>query len=103
VETKPHREAELKLASQLIGQIASTRFQPEKYEDEVRKRITKLVQGKIKGHDIAEAPDARPRAEVIDLMDALKASLGGKAKTTRKKKKAPAKVRRAGRAARRSA
>jgi DNA end-binding protein Ku len=107
-ETRPNRDAELKLASQLIEQIASTEFRPEKYEDEVRKRIQKLVQSKIKGKDIAEAPSAaKPRGEVVDLMEALKASLGsGRARAPKKKKAAgrPAKTRsrRASRAARRS-
>jgi DNA end-binding protein Ku len=73
-----HREAEVKLARQLIDPITEDTFRPEQYEDVVRKRIAKLIQGKLKGKDIAEAPAARPKAEVIDLMEALKASLGRK-------------------------
>ena len=75
------REAELKLAGQLIEQITSPRFRPEQYEDEVRKRIEKLIARKIEGEDIVSAPEEeRPRAQVVDLMEALKASLaqGGK-------------------------
>ena len=84
----------MKLARQLIDQISEEKFQPEKYEDVVRKRIEKLIQQKLKGKDITEAaPAERPKAEVIDLMEALKASLG-------KKKAAAARPspRRAGRA-----
>ena len=45
----------------------------------MRKRIGKLIQQKLKGKDITEAaPAERPKAEVIDLMEALKASLGKK-------------------------
>src|SRR5688572_19353287 len=72
---RQNREAEVKLARQLIGQISEETFRPEKYEDVVRKRIDTLIQGKLKGKDIAEAqPAERPKAEVIDLMEALKAS-----------------------------
>jgi DNA end-binding protein Ku len=70
------REAELKLAKQLISQITSERFAPEKYEDEVRARIRKAVEEKVKGREI-QPPEARkPAGQVIDLMEALKASLG---------------------------
>jgi DNA end-binding protein Ku len=76
---RQNREAEVKLARQLIDQISEDTFRPEKYEDVVRKRIEKLIQSKLKGKDITEAaPAERPKAEVIDLMEALKASLGKK-------------------------
>jgi DNA end-binding protein Ku len=80
VDTPAIRENELKLAQQLIEQITSERFRPEKYEDEVRKRIEKLIAKKLEGEDIVAAPEERPRAQVVDLMEALKASLaqGGK-------------------------
>jgi len=76
---RPNRDAEVKLARQLIEQISEEKFRPERYEDVVRKRIEKLIQGKLKGKDITEsAPAERPQGEVIDLMEALKASLGKK-------------------------
>src|SRR6185436_4994493 len=75
VERSTIRDAEMKLASQLIEQITSERFQPERYEDEVRKRIEKLIAKKVEGEDIVAAPEERPRAQVVDLMEALKASL----------------------------
>jgi DNA end-binding protein Ku len=75
VERPALREAELKLAAQLIEQITSDKFRPERYEDEVRKRIEKLIAGKVEGEEIVAAPAERPRAQVIDLMEALKASL----------------------------
>jgi DNA end-binding protein Ku len=67
--------AELKLARQLIDQVSSATFEPEKYADEVRKRIEKMIKAKAKGQEI-EVPAAKPRAEVVDLMEALKKSLG---------------------------
>ena len=75
------REPELKLAKQLIDQIASETFDPTQYHDEVRERIQADIEKKVQGQDISEAaePAAEP-ARVIDLMAALKASLGkGKA------------------------
>jgi DNA end-binding protein Ku len=67
--------AELKLARQLIDQVSAQKFEPEKYSDEVRKRIEQLIRAKAKGQPI-EAPEPRRKAEVVDLMEALKKSLG---------------------------
>ncbi|HUL94323.1 MAG TPA: Ku protein, partial [Burkholderiales bacterium] len=76
------KDAELKLAQQLIEQQASDKFDPSTYTDEVRARVEAAVQKKVEGQEItmAEAPEGG--AEVIDLMEALRASL--------EKKKAPA-------------
>jgi DNA end-binding protein Ku len=71
------KEAELKLAVQLVEQIASDEFHPENYEDEVRKRYHEAIQRKVEGQEITSAPEA-PRAQIIDLMEALKASLAAK-------------------------
>jgi DNA end-binding protein Ku len=75
VPARKSSPAELKLAQQLIDQVTSEAFEPEKYTDEVRKRIEQLIAAKAKGQKI-EAPAARPKAEVVDLMEALKKSLG---------------------------
>jgi len=76
------KEEELKLAVQLIQQSASEKFQPELYHDEVRARILEQIQRKVEGEDIIAAPEEAPQAQIIDLMEALKASLaasgGGK-------------------------
>lgn len=69
------KEQELKLAIQLIDQIRTDRFEPEKYKDEVRERQLELIQAKIQGEDITAAPVEAPQAQIIDLMAALKASL----------------------------
>ena len=84
----PHmdvKEAELKLAKQLIDQQTTARFDPSAYHDEVSERIEKAVQKKVEGEEIAlsETPE-RGGAQVIDLMEALRASLakkGGAAKS----------------------
>ncbi len=70
------KEQELKLAIQLIDQIRAEAFSPEKYRDEVRERQLELIQRKIEGEDITAAPTEAPQAQIIDLMAALKASLG---------------------------
>lgn len=70
------KDAELKLAQQLIEQQASDKFDPGAYTDEVRARIEAAVQKKVEGQEIttmAEAPEAG--GQVIDLMEALRASL----------------------------
>ncbi len=69
------KDAELKLAQQLIEQQAADTFDPGAYTDEVRARVEAAVQKKIEGQEItlAEAPEGG--AQVIDLMEALRASL----------------------------
>jgi DNA end-binding protein Ku len=74
------KEGELKLATQLIGQIASDQFKPEQYEDEVKKRYLDAIQRKVEGQEVTTSAPAEPRAQVIDLMEALKASLTAKGK-----------------------
>lgn len=71
-ELKP---AELGLAKQIIQQIAAETWHPERYKDEVQERMHELIQRKVEGQEITVAPEA-PTGKVIDLMEALKASLG---------------------------
>ena len=69
------KPAELKLAEQLIEQQTSKTFDPSAYADEVAARVEAAVQKKVEGQEItlAEAPEGG--AQVIDLMEALRASL----------------------------
>ena len=69
------REPELKLAVQLIEQIATDEFKPEEYEDTQRHQVRALIDRKVQGEEITATPAAPPKAQVIDLMAALKASL----------------------------
>jgi DNA end-binding protein Ku len=73
-EVKP---AELKLAQMLIEQQAVDTFDPSAYTDEVAARIEAAVQKKVEGQEVtlAEAPEGGGGAQVIDLMEALRASL----------------------------
>jgi DNA end-binding protein Ku len=72
-EVKP---AELKLAQQLIDQQTQPKYDAQAYKDEVRGRIEAAVQKKVEGQEISVA-EVAPAGEgkVIDLMDALRASL----------------------------
>ena len=69
------KDAELKLAKQLIDQTSNETFEPAKYRDTVRERVLETIQRKIDGQDITG--DVRPGTDtkMIDLMEALKASL----------------------------
>jgi DNA end-binding protein Ku len=69
------KEAELKLAVQLVEQIAAEEFRPDQYEDGVRKRYLEAIQRKVEGQEVASAPTDEQPAQIIDLMEALKASL----------------------------
>jgi DNA end-binding protein Ku len=81
------REPELKLAKQLIDQIAAETFDPTQYTDDVRTRIQEDIERKVQGQDIAASPAPAEPARIIDLMEALKASLG---KGDQGRKSAPA-------------
>jgi DNA end-binding protein Ku len=74
------KDAELKLARQLIDQQAADAFDPSAYNDDVRERIEAAVQKKVEGQEIT-VTEVTPEggAQIIDLMEALRASLGKKA------------------------
>ncbi len=87
------KPAELKLATQLVEQAASDEFVPEHYKDEVRERMLALIQRKVEGEDISIEPTAEPEHKIIDIMEALKASLaaGGLRKPAQQAEDKPAK------------
>lgn len=66
-------ENEIKMATSLIGNLAG-KFQPEKYEDEYRKSLKRIINSKITGEEITIAP-AAPAPKVVDLIEALRASI----------------------------
>jgi DNA end-binding protein Ku len=75
IEKGEVKAQELKLATQLIEQLASNEFNPESYRDEVREKMMELIQGKVEGKEITVAATEEPQVQIIDLMAALKASL----------------------------
>jgi len=70
------KDTELKLAHKLIEQQSSDTFDPSQYKDDVRERIEQAIEKKVEGQEItlAEAPEG-VGDKVIDLMEALRASL----------------------------
>lgn len=84
---KPDAEM-LDLAEKLIEQKV-THFDPKAYEDRYEVALLSMIKEKLKGHKpiIAAAPE---RGNVINLMDALKASLGEAKPAAKSKAKAPA-------------
>lgn len=90
IEDASITKQELKLAKQLVDQTASDKFQPDQYEDKERMRVWDLIEKKIQGEEIVATPEEEPKAQIIDLMEALKASLGdGDKKKTASARKPP--------------
>ncbi|MGY2488175.1 non-homologous end joining protein Ku [Cupriavidus sp. CP313] len=97
VETVDVSNAELSLAEQLIEQNSVEGYDPAEYTDEEKQRVLAQIDRKIEGKDItvAETHDAVTGAEVIDLMEALRKSIGtpkagAAVAKTAKESKAPA-------------
>jgi len=74
-EVKP---LELTLAVQLIEQASVEAFKPEAYRDTVRERVMEAIQQKVAGQEITAEPEVESSGKVLDLMEALKASLAKK-------------------------
>jgi DNA end-binding protein Ku len=85
------KDNELKLARQLIDQQATDKFDPALYVDEVKARVEAAIQKKVEGKQISlsASPVRASSSNVIDLMSALKASLGGKQQEKLGPRKAP--------------
>ena len=71
------KDTELKMAIQLAEMGAAEEFHPENYRDEVSERVREQIQRKIEGEQITMGTAEEPKAKVIDLMEALRASLAG--------------------------
>jgi DNA end-binding protein Ku len=98
IEHVPVSAAELKLALQIIEQGTEEAYDPAAYENEEKKRILAAIDRKIEGKEVVthEPQDSDSGGQVIDLMEALRASLsksGAKPKAApRKAKEAPAEI-----------
>src|SRR5213593_4397157 len=69
------RAGELEMARKLVQQLSAKAFRPEQYKDQYRERVEAVVQKKVAGQEVTAAEPEKPKAQVIDLMEALKASL----------------------------
>jgi DNA end-binding protein Ku len=81
------KPAELNMAKMLIESLAAS-FEPEKYSDNYRENLKKLIQAKVDGQQVVETPEATHLAPVIDIMEALKASLANAKKPAQSAKPA---------------
>jgi DNA end-binding protein Ku len=89
---------ELEMAKALIESLADT-FDPSRYKDEYREAVMKVVQAKIEG-EVIEAPPTPQPAKVMDLMEALRASVDAAKKQRASREKAqPTEAKRARRKA----
>ncbi|MEO7985406.1 MAG: Ku protein [Gemmatimonadales bacterium] len=88
IQDVPVKDAELSLARQLIEQTATDEFHPEKYHDTVRDRVLEAIQQKVDGQEITAEATEKPETKIIDLMEALKASLSKKSAASTEKKSA---------------
>jgi len=68
-------DAELALARQFIEHLQQPAFDIGQYKDEYKERLKELLDKKVKGEAFDLTPAAAPQAKVVDLMEALKASL----------------------------
>jgi DNA end-binding protein Ku len=74
---------ELELAGKVVKQLVTDEFHPEKYKDEVKERIRAAIDDKLEGGEIV-APEPAPARAPLDLMEALKQSLGDKRKPAKR-------------------
>lgn len=93
IEDGPVDEDQMALAGELVRRKAG-KFEPEAFTDHYEQALRELIEAKAAGHEVrTETDDDRPTGEVIDLMTALKRSLGGDDKPGGKKaRKGPATV-----------
>lgn len=78
------KDGELKLARLLVEESSSDVFRPEAYEDEVRKRVQEALDRKVQGGQFSVTAAPKKGGEIVDLMEALRASLGKPRKTAPK-------------------
>lgn len=72
--TTTFKEVEKDLADKLISELSVDEFDPRKYHDEYAGRVNAAVEQKVAGQQITVAPE-QPKAQIIDLFEALKKSL----------------------------
>lgn len=67
-------DAEVTMAQSFIDALSGD-FEPEEFTDSYREALEAVVQSKLSGVTLEEAPEAEPEAEVVDLVAALRASV----------------------------
>jgi DNA end-binding protein Ku len=86
-EIRPHSELkgvdadvdvnprELQMAKALVENLAEERFDPGRFQDEYHQALMKVVNAKVEGQEVVAAPEVDAAPAVMDLMEALKASV----------------------------
>ena len=87
------KNGELDLAVRLIDELSNEEFKPEEYKDDYRLRVLDMVNQKVEGKEVTLVGPQVQRAQVIDIMDALKQSLAKRG--PKEKRPAAAKTKRA--------
>ena len=78
------KPGENELAQRLVNELSSDAFKPEKYEDDYTGRVLEAVEAKVEGKEVTSLAPQAQRTQVIDLMDALKQSLGKRGASSQK-------------------
>ena len=73
------KPGEMDLANRLIDELSKDSFRPDQYADEYRTRVLAAVEQKVEGREVTSLAPEKQRTQVIDLMEALKQSLGSRA------------------------
>jgi DNA end-binding protein Ku len=87
VEDVDVKKPELDLARQVIASLAGD-FEPEELRSEYRSRLRELLEAKLQGHEIARPEPEEAETPVVDLMEALRASVA----SAKQQKSAPTKA-----------
>ena len=82
-------DRELMMAKSLVESLAEEQFDPGRYHDDYHEALMRVVEAKASGEAVVEAPEAEAETKVMDLMDALKASVDA-ARKQRAEQKPPA-------------
>lgn len=82
------RDVEMDMAKQLVENLTAE-FSPDKYHDEYREELLKLIRAKIEGQQVIEPAPVPDQPQIIDLMEKLRASV----EATKQQPEAPAKKR----------
>ena len=81
-DTSLVKDKELDLAMTLIESLAAG-FEPAKFKDSYRENVMALIDAKVQGRQVVQAPEPQHLAPVVDIMEALKASLAAGKKPVR--------------------
>jgi DNA end-binding protein Ku len=66
---------ELQMAKALVENLAEERFDPNRFHDDYHEALMEVVSAKVQGQEVVAAPEADAAPAVMDLMEALKASV----------------------------